>query len=98
MRPSGAEAPILLDARWRGPLLLLEIRFFFYEIEDSCIFCFAFGFGGDTHGFEDAAGVVAAAHDHASGARNFEDRIAAFDEDLNESFNLAFDTGDFDHQ
>ncbi len=51
-----------------------------------------------THGIEHAAGVLTAAHDHAAGAGDFEDAVFAFDEDLNQALDLAFDAGDLDHQ
>src|SRR5277367_4088078 len=56
-----------------------------------------FGFG-DAHSVEDAAGVLAAAHDHASGAGDLEDAVFALVEHLNQPLDLAGDAGDLDHQ
>ena len=53
------------------------------------------GFGAE--GFEDAAGVVAAAHGHAAGAGDFEDGVAGFAEDLDEAFDLGGGAGHLEH-
>ena len=50
------------------------------------------------HGFQDAAGVVAAAHGHFAAAADFQDAAFVFAEHLDEAFDLAFDAGHLDHQ
>src|SRR5207302_663018 len=52
---------------------------------------------GGAEGFEDAAGVVAAAHGHAAGAGDLEDGVAALGDDLDEAFDLGGAAGEFEH-
>ncbi len=47
--------------------------------------------------FEDARGVVAAAHGHAAGARDLEDLVAGFAEDLEEAFDFGGGAGHLQH-
>jgi hypothetical protein len=56
-----------------------------------------FGFAVGAEGFEDAAGVVAAAHGHAAGAGDLEDGVAALGDDLNEAFDFGGAAGHFEH-
>src|SRR5215471_14422519 len=48
-------------------------------------------------GFEDAAGVVAATHGHAAGARDFEDLELRLAENLEETFYLRGGAGHLEH-
>ncbi len=47
--------------------------------------------------FEDAAGVMAAAHGHAAGAGDFEHLVAGLAEDLEEAFDLGGGAGHLHH-
>jgi hypothetical protein len=55
------------------------------------------GLGLGAESFEDAGGVVAAAHGHATGAGDFEDFVAGLAEDLEEAFDLGGRAGHFEH-
>src|SRR5215472_1711911 len=59
------------------------------------------GFGirlRDAHRIQDAAGMLAAAHDHAPRAGDLEDFVFAFAENLDEALDFARDPGDLDHE
>jgi len=61
-----------------------------------------FGLGGGAavglaEGLEDAAGVVAAAHGHATGAGDLDDGVAGLAQDLDEALDLAGGAGHLQH-
>ena len=53
--------------------------------------------GAGAQSFEYARGVLAAAHGHASGTRDFEDGVSGFAQHLDETFDLAGAAGHFQH-
>src|ERR1700721_513296 len=52
---------------------------------------------GGAEGFEDAAGVVAAAHGHAACTGDFEDGVAALGDDLDKAFDIGGAAGHLEH-
>ena len=53
---------------------------------------------GNSHRFQNARGMLASPHYHASGTRNLEDGVIAFAENLDEAFDFCGDPGDLEHE